>query len=137
MSIRWMITDVWRRCWRNWKFKSLSDLNFLYYTLRPFIPQEIVQVFVRTLEFRKVGCWFKAYNRIKLECTHLIQLLLGSLMTASYILRDSSISSCEACIGCSMFQRKFSKSFPESTGVSLIGLAIIVITLRILAAKIT
>lgn len=63
---------------------------------------------------------------------------LGELRLAlSYASHDSLFSSSDNGVGCSMCQRNRSASLPVSTGVSLIGLAIMLYFYEFLRAKIS
>ena len=90
---------------------------------------EIFQVAFSTLERSKIclGCQYP--NRYIGE-VHLNKGQSGELrLNISYACRALSFSSSDTGDGCSMCQRKRSASLPVRIGVSLIGLAIIVIFL--------
>ena len=106
------------------KYKICHSQKFLLIVLG-FGQQKVVQVLISTLERPYFGVRLQPDYVVRLNIPHLIQLLRGSDMTASYILRACSISSFGAGCGVEIYSKNCSASLPESVGVSLMGLAII------------
>ena len=105
--------------------KEIGDSKVFCLIIFRFIQQKFVQVAFSTLERSKIclGCQYP--NRYIGE-VHLNKGQSGELcLNISYACRALSFSSSDTGDGWSMCQRKRSASLPVSTGVSLIGLAII------------
>ena len=92
-----------------------------------FFNQKIVQVAFSTLERCKICLWCQI-QKVEFIFVHLNKEQFGELrVKVSYANRALSFSSSDTGEGWSMCQRKRSASLPVSTGVSLIGLAIIIL----------
>ena len=116
-------------------YKEIGDSKEFCLIIFRFILQKFVQVAFSTLERSKIclGCQYP--NRYIGE-VHLNKGQSGELrLNISYACRALSFSSEETGDGWSMCQRKRSASLPVSTGVSLIGLAIINVRLLVLRCK--
>ena len=99
------------------------------------VRQKIVQVALGALERFQIA--LRSQFLIRILRPHLNSEQLGELRFASsYASRAFLLNSSDTGVGCSMCQRNRSASLPVSTGVSLIGLAIVVTVLWVSGAKI-
>lgn len=116
---------------------KISTGQKFYLVAFRLVNQKFVQVSLGTLERIKIGIWSQIQNVI-LVSVHLKSEQLGELrFAASYDCHALIFSSSETGEGWSMCQRKRSASLPVSTGVSLIGLAILILLSFKLRRKVT
>ena len=100
-----------------------------------FFNQKIVQVAFSALERCQIIFWCQI-QQVKITFNHLNNEQFGELrLNVSYAIRALSLSSSDTGDGWDMCQRKRSASLPVNTGVSLIGLAIIILLSFYFVAK--